>query len=246
MVRWVRPHVHTFVHFPTAVPHRSCCWIAAAALARWIRTHLNTRTLGFPCLHSACAVPHPLPHPFQALLTLAPRGRIADVGSSHMLEEFFVAPRAAPTDSVVYYPLEADEPHAPHGSAAGAAQSAQQRAAQPQPRYGLQLHIANLMQAPPGAPPLPPLQHVRTADAVPQVETLTLCPTTRSLRMPPLQHAWIPGQGGGELRSMPSLRTLHLPAESAERFDDQRLGLKTTLFTGHGIGLTTPSAGIGR
>jgi hypothetical protein len=136
------------------------------------------------------------------------------VGSSHMLEEFFVTPRAAPTDSVVYYPLVADEPHAPHGGAGGAAESAQQGAAEPQPRYGLQLHITNLMQAPPGAPPLPPLQHVRTADSVPQVgkPAVPLAAHAPSATRVNTSVGW-----GGELRSMPSLRTLHLPAECAER-----------------------------
>jgi len=86
-----------------------------------------------------------------------------------MLEEFFVTPRAAQTDSVVYYPLVGDEQGALPGSGSGGGGGAAEGTAEPQPRYGLQLHIANLMQAPPGAPPLPPLQHVRTADAVPQV-----------------------------------------------------------------------------
>ena len=84
------------------------------------------------------------------------------MGSASMLEEFFVAPRDAPTDSVIYFPMVGD------GGEGGGGDGVLGRGAT-QPQYGLQLHVANLMQAPPGAPTFPPLQHVRSGASVPQV-----------------------------------------------------------------------------
>jgi hypothetical protein len=84
------------------------------------------------------------------------------MGSASMLEEFFVAPRDAPTDSLIYFPMVGD------GGEGGGGDGVLGRGAT-QPQYGLQLHVANLMQAPPGAPTFPPLQHVRSGASVPQV-----------------------------------------------------------------------------
>jgi len=68
------------------------------------------------------------------------------IGTGFTLDEFFVSPKPCETDCVIYFPKEQDSSF---------------RVGSDQPRYGFQLSLENMFKSMPGAPPMPPLRHVR-------------------------------------------------------------------------------------
>jgi len=75
------------------------------------------------------------------------------IGTSFCLDEFFVVPKPCENDCVIYFPKDSGTDS--------------------QPRYGFQLSIDSILKPMPGAPPFPPLQHVRSIQDVPKTTLKT-------------------------------------------------------------------------